>query len=117
MEKFFLYRLFVFNELNVVDNKHVAAAVIWAEFYALFARVVHEEPISVSLARNALSEAVSENGKEELNENAVLNAVTAYYHISKTELTNDIKFSFFKLFHIFLKLLPEIFRAKHLLFL
>lgn len=57
----------------------------------IFASKLHEEPISVSLARNALSEAVSESGKEELNENAVLNAVTSYYHISKTELTGKSK--------------------------
>lgn len=57
----------------------------------IFASKLHEEPISVSLARNALSEAVSESGKEELNENAVLNAVTSYYHISKAELTGKSK--------------------------
>lgn len=57
----------------------------------IFASKLHEEPISVSLARSALSEAVSENGKEEINSEAVISAVTAYYRISKNDLVGKSK--------------------------
>lgn len=57
----------------------------------IFASKLHEEPISIALARSALSEAVSENGKEEINEHTVISAVTTYYHVSKQELTGKSK--------------------------
>ena len=57
----------------------------------IFASKLHEEPITVSLARSALSEAVSESGKEEINAEAVISAVTAFYHISKSDLIGSSK--------------------------
>ncbi len=57
----------------------------------IFASKLHEVPISVSLARSALSEAVSENGKEEINSETVISAVTAYYRISRNDLVGKSK--------------------------
>ena len=57
----------------------------------IFASKLHEEPISVSLARSALSEAVSENGNEKINAEAVISAVTSYFHISKKDLLGKSK--------------------------
>ena len=41
----------------------------------IFASKLHEEPITIALARSALSEAVSEPGKEEITPENVLTAV------------------------------------------
>ena len=57
----------------------------------IFASKLHEEPISISLARRALSEAISESGKEEINSASIINAVTAYYHITKADLLGKSK--------------------------
>lgn len=57
----------------------------------IFASKLHEEPITVALARNALSEAVSESGKEDVNAEAVLNAVTGYFNITRNELLGKSK--------------------------
>lgn len=57
----------------------------------IFASRLHEEPISVSLAKNALSEAVSENGKEEITPDSVISAVASYYHITKSDLLGKSK--------------------------
>lgn len=57
----------------------------------IFASRLHEVPISVSLARSALNEAVSEGGKEEITTQSVIAAVTSYYHISKNELIGKSK--------------------------
>ena len=57
----------------------------------VFASKLHEEPITVSLARSALSEAVSEGGKEEITAVSVISAVCAYFHISKTDLLGKSK--------------------------
>lgn len=57
----------------------------------IFASKLHEEPISIALARSALSEAVSESGKEEITSSTVINAVTTYYHISKADLLGKSK--------------------------
>lgn len=57
----------------------------------IFASKLHEEPISISLARSALSEAISESGKEEINSASIINAVTAYYHITKADLLGKSK--------------------------
>jgi len=48
----------------------------------IFASKLHEEPISISLARSALSEAVSESGKEEITPLSVIRAALAppYFH-------------------------------------
>lgn len=56
----------------------------------IFASKLHEEPISVELARNALSEAVSE-GKEEITSETVITAVTGYYRISKNDILGKSK--------------------------
>ncbi len=57
----------------------------------IFASKLHEEPISISLARSALSEAVSESGKEEITPLSVINAVTGYYKISRQDLIGKSK--------------------------
>lgn len=57
----------------------------------IFASKLHEEPISISLARSALSEAISESEKEEINSASIINAVTAYYHITKADLLGKSK--------------------------
>lgn len=57
----------------------------------IFASRLHEEPITIALARNALSEAVSESGKEEITPQAILNAVTGYYHIAQGDITGKSK--------------------------
>lgn len=57
----------------------------------IFASKLHEEPISIALARSALSEAVSEGGKEEITSSSIINAVTTYYHIAKTDLLGKSK--------------------------
>ena len=56
----------------------------------IFASRLHEEPITVALAREALNEAVSE-GKEEITPESIINAVTAYYRVSKSDLTGKSK--------------------------
>ena len=56
----------------------------------IFASKLHEEPISVALARSALNEAVSE-GTEEATPESIISAVTAYYKISKTDLIGKSK--------------------------
>ena len=57
----------------------------------IFASRLHEEPISVALARSALNEAVSETGKEEITPESVISAVTGYYRISKADMTGKSK--------------------------
>ncbi len=57
----------------------------------IFASRLHEEPISVSLAKNALNEAVSESGKEEITPDNIISSVASYYHISKSDLLGKSK--------------------------
>lgn len=57
----------------------------------IFASKLHEVPISVSLARNALSEAVAEPGKEEITPESVISAVMGYYRISRNDLVGKSK--------------------------
>ncbi|MDE7082372.1 MAG: chromosomal replication initiator protein DnaA [Clostridia bacterium] len=57
----------------------------------IFASKLHEEPISIALARSALSEAVSENGKEEITSASIISAVTGFYHITKPDLLGKSK--------------------------
>ncbi len=57
----------------------------------IFASKLHEEPISINLARSALNEAVSESGREEINSASVISAVTSYFHISKADITGKSK--------------------------
>ena len=56
----------------------------------IFASRLHEEPITVTLAKSALNEAVSE-GKEEITSASIISAVTAYYRISKADLIGKSK--------------------------
>ena len=57
----------------------------------IFASRLHEEPITVQLARSALSEAVPEDGNEEITPETVINAVTGFYHIEKSDITGKSK--------------------------
>ncbi|MBD5584626.1 MAG: chromosomal replication initiator protein DnaA [Clostridia bacterium] len=57
----------------------------------IFASKLHEEPISISLARSALSEAVSETGKEEITSSSIISAVATYYHITRADLLGKSK--------------------------
>ena len=57
----------------------------------IFASKLHEEPISVSLARSALNEAVSESGKEEITPETVISAVTSFYHVTKADVVGKSK--------------------------
>ncbi len=57
----------------------------------IFASRLREEPITVQLARNALSEAVSEDGNEEITPETVINAVTGFYHIEKSDIVGKSK--------------------------
>ena len=57
----------------------------------IFASRLHEEPITVQLARNALSEAVPEDGNEEITPDTVINAVTGFYHIERADITGKSK--------------------------
>ena len=57
----------------------------------IFASRLHEEQITVQLARNALSEAVSEDGNEEITPETVINAVTGFYHIERSDITGKSK--------------------------
>lgn len=57
----------------------------------IFASKLHEEPITVTLASNALSEAVPESGKEEITPASIINAVCGFYKVSKTDLIGKCK--------------------------
>ncbi|MCD7728962.1 MAG: chromosomal replication initiator protein DnaA [Clostridia bacterium] len=57
----------------------------------IFASKLHEVPITVSLARSALNEAVSESGKEEITPDVIINAVTSFYHITRAEIVGKSK--------------------------
>jgi chromosomal replication initiator protein len=52
----------------------------------IFAAKLHEQPISIPLARSALSEAVSENKEEEVTPDSVINAVCTFYHMTRTDI-------------------------------
>lgn len=56
----------------------------------IFASRLHEEPITVSLAKSALNEAVSE-GNEEVTSANIISAITSYYRISKNDLVGKSK--------------------------
>ncbi|MCM1546054.1 MAG: chromosomal replication initiator protein DnaA [Clostridiales bacterium] len=57
----------------------------------IFASKLHESPITVSLARSALNEAVSEGGAEEITPANVINAVCGFYKVTKSELIGKCK--------------------------
>lgn len=57
----------------------------------VFASKLHETPITVALARSALNEAVSEGGAEEITPAGIINAVTGFYGVTKSELIGKCK--------------------------
>lgn len=57
----------------------------------IFAARLHEVPISVSLARSALNEAVSESGNGEITAANIINAVTGFYGVSRDDLVGKCK--------------------------
>jgi len=57
----------------------------------IFASKLHEAPITVSLAKSALNEAVSEAGAEEITPAAIIGAVTSFYGVTKGELVGKCK--------------------------
>lgn len=57
----------------------------------IFASKLHEVPISVSLARSALNEAVSEGGKEEITAESVLSAVAGFFRIAQNDIIGKSK--------------------------
>lgn len=57
----------------------------------IFASKLHEEPITVALARNALSEAVPESGKEEITPASIISAVCSFYQVTKNDLVGKCK--------------------------
>ena len=56
----------------------------------IFASKLHEEPISITLAKSALSEAVSE-GKEEITPDSIISAVGSFYRLNANDLTGKSK--------------------------
>ena len=56
----------------------------------IFASRLHEEPISITLAKSALSEAVSE-GKEEITAKSIISAVASFYRLNENDLTGKSK--------------------------
>ena len=57
----------------------------------VFASKLHEQPITVTLARNALHEAVSESDSEEITPASIISAVTSFYKVTKHELVGKCK--------------------------
>jgi chromosomal replication initiator protein len=57
----------------------------------IFASKLHECPITVTLASNALNEAVSESGTEEVTPDSIISAVVGYYKVSKDDLLGKCK--------------------------
>lgn len=57
----------------------------------IFASRLHESPITVALAKSALNEAVSEGGAEEITPAGIINAVTGFYKVTKSELIGKCK--------------------------
>ena len=57
----------------------------------IFASKLHEEPISVALAKSALSEAVSEGGKEEITPQSIIAAVTSFYRLNPNDIVGKSK--------------------------
>lgn len=57
----------------------------------IFASKLHEQPITIELAKSALNEAISEKDEEEATANSIVEAVCNYYHIQKSDLTGKSK--------------------------
>lgn len=56
----------------------------------IFASKLHEQPISIELAKSALSEAVSE-GKEEITPKSIISAVTTFFRLNENDITGKSK--------------------------
>ena len=57
----------------------------------IFASLLHEEPITVSLAMEALKQAVSEENKEVMTTTNIINTVCQFYNIPKNDLLGKKK--------------------------
>lgn len=57
----------------------------------IFASLLHEEPITVSLAMEALKQAVSEENKEVMTTSSIINTVCQFYNIPKNDLLGKKK--------------------------
>lgn len=57
----------------------------------IFASKLHEEPISVELARSALKEAVSEDGEEEITPASIISAVAGFYKVTQQDIIGKCK--------------------------
>lgn len=57
----------------------------------IFASLLHEEPITVSLAMEALKQAVSEENKEVMTTSSIINTVCQFYNIPKSDLLGKKK--------------------------
>ena len=52
----------------------------------IFASLLHEEPITISLAMSALKQAVNDENKEVMTTTNIINTVCSFYGVSKTDL-------------------------------
>lgn len=57
----------------------------------IFASLLHEEPITISLAMEALKQAVSEENKEVMTTTNIINTVCQFYNIPKSDLLGKKK--------------------------
>ena len=57
----------------------------------IFASKLHEEPISVDLARSALREAVSEDGEQEITPSSIISAVAGFYKVTQQDIIGKCK--------------------------
>lgn len=57
----------------------------------IFASLLHEEPITVSLAKEALKQAVNSETKEVMTTTNIINTVCSFYNVSKTDLLGKKK--------------------------
>ena len=54
----------------------------------IFASILHEKPITLSLATDALKESISTNNKESLTVSDVIERVCSFYNIKKSDLVS-----------------------------
>lgn len=57
----------------------------------IFASLLHEEPITISLAKEALKQAVSEETKEVMTTSSIIDTVCQFYNLPKSELISRKK--------------------------
>ena len=73
------------------DSGHAARTLEGRLSKVILAGKLHEDPISVELARSALKEAVSEGGSEEITPASIINAVVSFYKVTREELVGKCK--------------------------